>query len=927
MLSLRDFFYLPQVDPFIEQIAHEPAGLILVAGMDPLTHSVAGESTPFIPSGRAGIFRILVRQILEENPHLQATVIAENREALRVPRNLQRRVNFERVDDSNGYTELLPAIAQLHPGLLVVDQLTPENSSVVFEAAQKGKRIITQMDTVFRGAEIKRVLLNWGLPRSKLSGLRWVIAMQRLPMLCACKRFQIPESALIEAIQQRYPHLEIDPTAEYFVPAACEDCEHTGRRNEITAFDFYRANPENPSDEASQLPLEAYLLGLAQQGSLPLSDLLRLESDQLQRTYHLLTTSERALAESKAALERKIIELETANRVLTNRTEELISLQEIGQALIGTSTLRELAQKVCRQASALCGADRAIFYFLRDEENADVLATHGWATGRVPPRVNSSEVCDPASGPAPSPFNRWPPGVQVRHPDVEGARLNAGLRVPLVAQGQPVGAMIVHATTQRRFQPGAVALLQTFANQAAIAIQRAGLIENLRDKIVQLEAAQVGLAQKERLERELELAREVQQAVLPHTFPAIPGYQFAARNRPARQVGGDFYDVIDLGAGRFGLVVADVSDKGMPAAVYMALTRSLMVAEARREASPRAVLENVNDLLRELGPARMFVTVFYAIVDGPDRKLTYARAGHDWPLLLRCGQVRELKGDGMILGFLGSEELRLTEETLKLDPADRLILYTDGLTDTASPAGERFDRAGLHALLKEVGNLPAEALCEAIFERLLDFQGSAVQFDDMTLLVVAVDSASTLASRRMLPASGKGEHAGSISFTPMDESAAREIITWCYDPPYDIYNLEDSEKSIQYALEPQNNFYTMRDVRGDLVGFCSFGADAQVPGGDYRESAMDIGMGIRPDLTGQGRGSNFVAEVLSFANEQFQPATFRVTIAAFNQRAQRVWEMHGFRPIQRFTHLESERDFVVMLSESTSQQFDNLATS
>jgi sigma-B regulation protein RsbU (phosphoserine phosphatase) len=480
------------------------------------------------------------------------------------------------------------------------------------------------------------------------------------------------------------------------------------------------------------------MLGLAGQGSIPLSDLLHIESDQLQHTYHLLTASERALAESKSTLERKIVELEAANRVLKNRTEELVSLQEIGQALIGSKTLRDLARQVCRQASNLCGADRAIFYFLRNADNADVLATHGWAPGRVPLKVKTQEVCDPAAGPAPSPFNQWPPGVQPRHPDVEGAKLKAGLRIPLIAQGIPVGAMIVHSTTQARFQPGAVALLQTFANQAAIAIQRAGLIENLQDKIAQLEAAQEGLAQKERMERELELAREVQQAVLPRTFPEITGYRFAARNQPARQVGGDFYDVIDLGAGRFGLVVADVSDKGMPAAVYMALTRSLMVAEARREASPVAVLQNVNDLLRELGQARMFVTVFYGIVDGPSRRLTYARAGHDRPLLLRKRDIQELGGDGTILGFLGSEQLHLTEESLELDPADRLILYTDGLTDTTSPQGTRFDREGLQALLKEVSPLPAEELCDTIFEALSEHQGIAEQFDDMTLLVVEV---------------------------------------------------------------------------------------------------------------------------------------------------------------------------------------------
>lgn len=744
MLSLRDFFHLPKVDPLIDQITHDGSGLILVAGMDPREHINTAETTRFVPSGRAGIFRILVRQILEENHQLQAMVVAKNRDAIRVPRNLRHRVGFELVDATTDYADLIPSITHQRPGLLIVDQFTAQNAAIILEAAQKGLWIISQMDTIFRSVEVARSLLEWGIPRGYLSWLRWVIAMQRIPMLCECKRAMLPDTVLVEAIRRRYPFLKIDPDCEYCIPGACEICEQTGRHTDITAFDFFQLDPDRPFSRPSMLSLEEYMLGLARQGLIPLQDLLHIESDQLRRTYHLLTSSEQALAKSKTTLERKIIELEAANRVLHNRTEELVSLQEIGQALIGTSTLRDLARQVCRQASNLCGADRAIFYYLQDDQNADVLATHGWAPGHVPQRVKAQEVCNPASGSAPSRFNKWPPGVKPRHADIEGVKLRAGLRIPLIAQNQSVGAMIVHSTTKARFQPGAVALLQTFANQAAIAIQRAGLIENLHDKIAKLEAAQEGLAQKERMVRELELAREVQQAVLPQTFPDIQGYHFAAHNEPARQVGGDFHDVFNLSDDRFGLVVADVSDKGMPAAVYMALTRSLMLAEARRESSPVAVLQNVNELLRELGRARMFVTVFYGIVDVSSQRLTYARAGHDRPLLFRGNDILELKGDGVFLGFLGSEHLHLTEETIELNADDRLILYTDGLTDTTNAKGERFKQDGLCALLQDIGDLPASELCGAIFAALIEYQGTAEQFDDMTLLVVEVDSNPTL---------------------------------------------------------------------------------------------------------------------------------------------------------------------------------------
>ena len=152
-----------------------------------------------------------------------------------------------------------------------------------------------------------------------------------------------------------------------------------------------------------------------------------------------------------------------------------------------------------------------------------------------------------------------------------------------------------------------------------------------------------------------------------------------------------------------------------------------------------------------------------------------------------------------------------------------------------------------------------------------------------------------------------------FAISTLDESAAREIVRWRYKPPYDIYNLEESEETRKYLLDRQNKFHALRDRNGELVGFCSFGVDAQVPGGDYGEDALDIGMGIRPDLTGKGSGSKFAAAVLEFAQQKFNPAAFRVTIAAFNLRAQRVWENNGFQYTQTFIHEARSQEFVVLM--------------
>ena len=381
------------------------------------------------------------------------------------------------------------------------------------------------------------------------------------------------------------------------------------------------------------------------------------------------------------------------------------------------ATPAELASRLCRQARELCGADRVILYALQGEQ-AVALGEAGWGQDRLPGPLPAEAVCclesDRETRSRPEPFGDWPPGIPARTPDVEGAELRAGLRAPLIAQGETVGALYVHSTLHPSFAPGHVALLQTFAAQAALALQRAALTAQLRAKVAALEAAQAELAVKARMARELELARQVQESFLPKAFPSIAGYGFAAYSEPAREVGGDFYDVIDLGDGRVGLVIADVSDKGMAAALYMALSRSLIRAEAMRETSPVVALGNVNRSLLDLGEQGMFVTVFYGVLDTAGGLLTYARAGHDRPLLLRDGAALSLTGNGTLLGLFEEAGASLTEETVRLRVGDRLILYTDGLTDLVNARDEILGADALSELLVRHAALPADALAASL---------------------------------------------------------------------------------------------------------------------------------------------------------------------------------------------------------------------
>ncbi|HZM21286.1 MAG TPA: GNAT family protein [Anaerolineales bacterium] len=158
----------------------------------------------------------------------------------------------------------------------------------------------------------------------------------------------------------------------------------------------------------------------------------------------------------------------------------------------------------------------------------------------------------------------------------------------------------------------------------------------------------------------------------------------------------------------------------------------------------------------------------------------------------------------------------------------------------------------------------------------------------------------------------------SFTFRPLDETSAQTILHWRYESPYDIYDLASPapDSTLQYLLDPQNAFYSIYGQDGDLEAFCSFGPDGQVYGGDYITPALDIGLGVRPDLTGQGKGLQYVSAVIDFAIRTYSPDRLRVTIAAFNGRAMRVWEKAGFQVVQNFRGGWTNSDFVIMMKNA-----------
>jgi len=260
----------------------------------------------------------------------------------------------------------------------------------------------------------------------------------------------------------------------------------------------------------------------------------------------------------------------------------------------------------------------------------------------------------------------------------------------------------------------------------------------LAQAYTELQAAQAQLVATERVKRELEIAAQLQRSILPVSFPQLWGLSFAAHARPAREMGGDFYDVFPLDENHVGLLVADVSDKSIPAAMFMAVSHTLFYTESHRSLSPGAVVATVNESLLHTASTDMFVTAFYGVLDVKNRRLTYVRAGHDRPLLQHAdGSFDMLAGDGRFLGML--DGLVVEECEVTLQPGDRLVLYSDGIIDATNHAGEQYTLERLQPVVACFRALEAQPLADAILGDVLSFQGEADQFDDITLLVAAVD--------------------------------------------------------------------------------------------------------------------------------------------------------------------------------------------
>jgi sigma-B regulation protein RsbU (phosphoserine phosphatase) len=250
------------------------------------------------------------------------------------------------------------------------------------------------------------------------------------------------------------------------------------------------------------------------------------------------------------------------------------------------------------------------------------------------------------------------------------------------------------------------------------------------------------ISERERMKKELEIARNVQIGLLPKKNPTINGFDIGGICLPAKEVGGDYFDFVTLGPQKLGIAIGDVSGKGVPAAIYMTLTKGILQSHADETVSPRLVLNKVNKLLYRNIEKNSFVSMFYAVLDGAEKTLTFARAGHNPGIMIsqKDGSNQDLNTDGIALGLEEGIVFNqmLKEQTIKLSSGDTLVFYTDGFTEAMNLVQEEYGEERFVNLISSNRTLSAQDLIKILVKSINDFSREAPQHDDMTVVVIKI---------------------------------------------------------------------------------------------------------------------------------------------------------------------------------------------
>ncbi len=414
-----------------------------------------------------------------------------------------------------------------------------------------------------------------------------------------------------------------------------------------------------------------------------------------------------------------------AEDMLHLQNAQLAALHELALDLTSALDLDEVLRRVAEMVQALSGSAHAHLFLYDPERNELRLAASHWSSVQkvvelqprhagityTVARTGQPEfIEDTAQHPA---YAHVPPELKP----------GALACLPLVKAGRILGTLNLGYWEPHSFNPETRSFLDLIARNAAIAIENARLYQLAIDKA--------------RMEHELRVARQVQASLIPRDVPHLTGWDFAALWQPAHIVSGDFYDFVPISQSPAqGMLIGDVSDKGMPAALFMVLVRSTIRASIMTECCPADFIAHANRLICADTANGMFVTLCYAQFNPLTGELVYVNAGHNPPLLLRKAEDRfvELTRTGMALGVDESGQFEQLAE--QLDPGDLLVLYTDGVTDATDTQEREFGKARFRQVILNQRQATAQEMVTAAQDALREFVGAAPQFDDIAVVVV-----------------------------------------------------------------------------------------------------------------------------------------------------------------------------------------------
>jgi phosphoserine phosphatase RsbU/P len=405
------------------------------------------------------------------------------------------------------------------------------------------------------------------------------------------------------------------------------------------------------------------------------------------------------------------------------RSEEEARLRVISRKINQSLFLNEILEEILASIKGLIPYDAAAIHLFASEDQEQESVVYGYFEEEISDLQARARILEDQWLQEAGPAQLLSRADELCRPSIVRPTTECEILLPLKSGERVTGIFSLANDQKDAFTQSDLELLEAFASQASLAIERARLHKSL--------------VRKTQLEQELRIAREIQLRFLPLKMPEISGMQIAALNVASRGVSGDYYDLIPIVEGQWGIVIGDVAGKGISAGLIMSAFRASLLAEIRNNFAISTILAKVNRLLWETTDENRFVTAFYGVYDEHQKILTYSNAGHNPPLLLRAaGTIERLETGGIILGAFRNSSY--TEERISLCPGDTLLLYTDGLTDSPMPDGDELGTEGVETLLEANAQGTVGEIARSLVEHATRLSPSGSPDDDLTLMVIRV---------------------------------------------------------------------------------------------------------------------------------------------------------------------------------------------